>query len=306
MLSLRLDTTGGRYIEGLDPASSYAVLERFSPESIRGYRAKRAALSRRHRRVGGGDLPLRAELDRAGFDKVKIVASSGFGPAKCRSWPRPSRRSTSSAQARSCPRTGRRPTPPPTSSNMTRETGQDRPRVSCTAAAQRQRPAALNFSVILSEAEDLITACHGMRSFASLRMDRMEENAMLKLYFAPGVCSTASHIGLEESGAKYDSQAISFARRAEVAGVSENQSRGRVPALVVDEGTIVENTAILDYVAAKYAPQLMPKDPLQRAKAISLMAWFSKHRASQLHPYRPARALRHRYVGARAPQGDRP
>src|ERR1700737_3068115 len=27
MLSLRLDTTGGRYIEGLDPASSYAVLE---------------------------------------------------------------------------------------------------------------------------------------------------------------------------------------------------------------------------------------------------------------------------------------
>ena len=29
MLSFRLDTTGGRYIEGLDPASSYAVLERF-------------------------------------------------------------------------------------------------------------------------------------------------------------------------------------------------------------------------------------------------------------------------------------
>jgi nicotinate phosphoribosyltransferase len=40
MLSLRLDTTGGRYIEGLDPASSYAVLERFSPESIRGYRSE--------------------------------------------------------------------------------------------------------------------------------------------------------------------------------------------------------------------------------------------------------------------------
>jgi nicotinate phosphoribosyltransferase len=27
---------------------------------------------------------LRAELDRAGFNAVKIVASSGFGPAKCR------------------------------------------------------------------------------------------------------------------------------------------------------------------------------------------------------------------------------
>ena len=40
MLSLRLDTTGGRYVEGLDPATSYSVLERFSPESIRGYRSE--------------------------------------------------------------------------------------------------------------------------------------------------------------------------------------------------------------------------------------------------------------------------
>ena len=68
MLSLRLDTTGGRYIEGLDPASSYAVLERFSPESIRGYRNNQELLAD----------PF------GGFDKVKIVASSGFGPAKCR------------------------------------------------------------------------------------------------------------------------------------------------------------------------------------------------------------------------------
>ena len=41
--------------------------------------------------------------------------------------------------------------------------------------------------------------------------DKMEETTMLKLNFAPGVCSTASHIGLEESGAQYDSQSISFA-----------------------------------------------------------------------------------------------
>ena len=53
-----------------------------------------------------------------------------------------------------------------------------------------------------------------------------------------------------------------------------------MPALVTDGGTIVENTAILDYIAAKYAPQLMPTDPLQRARAISLMAWFS----NTVHP----------------------
>ena len=40
MLSLRLDTHGSRYLEGLDVAGSYNVLERNSPDSIRGYRTE--------------------------------------------------------------------------------------------------------------------------------------------------------------------------------------------------------------------------------------------------------------------------
>jgi nicotinate phosphoribosyltransferase len=85
MLSFRLDTTGGRYIEGLDPASSYAVLERFSPESIRGYRSEEELRYLVGTGVSAAAIfHLRAELDRAGFKAVKIVASSGFGPAKCR------------------------------------------------------------------------------------------------------------------------------------------------------------------------------------------------------------------------------
>src|SRR5260221_10155970 len=99
---------------------------------------------------------------------------------------------------------------------------------------------------------------------------------MLKLYYAPGACSTASHIGLEESGAKFDSQALAFAKNEQkTPEYLKINPRGRVPALVTNGGTIVENTAILDYIAAKHAPQLMPTDPLQRARAISLMAWFS-------------------------------
>jgi len=104
---------------------------------------------------------------------------------------------------------------------------------------------------------------------------------MLKLYYAPGACSTASHIGLEESGAAYQGQPLAFAKNKQKSPEYLTiNPRGRVPALVIDECTIVENTAILDYVAAKHAPHLMPKDPVQRARAISLMAWFSNN----VHP----------------------
>jgi nicotinate phosphoribosyltransferase len=85
MLSFRLDTTGGRYVEGLDPATSYAALERYSPESIRGYRSEEELRYLVGTGVSAAAIfHLRHALDQAGFSKTKIVASSGFGPAKCR------------------------------------------------------------------------------------------------------------------------------------------------------------------------------------------------------------------------------
>lgn len=84
-LSVRIDTPGGRYMEGLDPPSSYAVLERNAPDAIRGYRTEPEL---RHM-IGGGVSAaaiwhLREQLDAAGYKKVRIVASSGFGPEKCK------------------------------------------------------------------------------------------------------------------------------------------------------------------------------------------------------------------------------
>jgi nicotinate phosphoribosyltransferase len=84
-LSLRLDTPGGRYVEGLDPTGSYAVLERHAPDAIRGYRTEGEL---RHLIGGGvsaaGLWHLRERLDEGGFEKARIVASSGFGPEKCK------------------------------------------------------------------------------------------------------------------------------------------------------------------------------------------------------------------------------
>ena len=84
-LSIRLDTHGGRFVQGLDTQSSYAVLERHVPEAIRGYRSEGELKHLMGTGVSAAAIwHLREILDEAGFTKVKIVASSGFGPDKCR------------------------------------------------------------------------------------------------------------------------------------------------------------------------------------------------------------------------------
>lgn len=84
-LAVRLDTHGGRFLEGLDPARSYAVLDRHAPHSIRRYRSE----SELRTLVGTGVSAaavwhMRDSLDAAGFTKVRIVGSSGFGVEKCK------------------------------------------------------------------------------------------------------------------------------------------------------------------------------------------------------------------------------
>ncbi|MBV6632410.1 MAG: nicotinate phosphoribosyltransferase [Alphaproteobacteria bacterium] len=84
-LGLRLDTLGGRFVEGLDPPASYAVLERNAPAALRGYHPE----SEIKHLIGTGVSAaaiwhMRERLNEAGFDQVKIVASSGFSPEKCR------------------------------------------------------------------------------------------------------------------------------------------------------------------------------------------------------------------------------
>ena len=84
-LSIRLDTHGGRFIQGLDTQSSYSVLDQNVPESIRGYRTEQELKHLMGTGVSAASIwYMREQLDKAGFEKVKIVASSGFGPDKCR------------------------------------------------------------------------------------------------------------------------------------------------------------------------------------------------------------------------------
>ncbi len=84
-LFIRLDTHGGRYIQNLDIEKSYNILEEFNQSCIRTYRNEQELKWL----VGAGVsaaaiIYLRNKLDENGFKKVKIIASSGFNPSKCK------------------------------------------------------------------------------------------------------------------------------------------------------------------------------------------------------------------------------
>jgi nicotinate phosphoribosyltransferase len=83
-MAVRLDTHGGRFLEGLDPQESYAVLERHAPGALRRYRSQTELRYLIGTGVSSAAVwKMREALDEAGFEKVRIVASSGFGVEKC-------------------------------------------------------------------------------------------------------------------------------------------------------------------------------------------------------------------------------
>ncbi len=112
---------------------------------------------------------------------------------------------------------------------------------------------------------------------------------MLTLYFSPGACSLASHIGLEETGAPYEAKPILLAKQQQrTEAYLKINPRGKVPALNADAKILVENTAILTYLARRFAEKKLM--PAEEARCIATMCWFSSivHPSYQ-HSRRPER-----------------
>ena len=103
---------------------------------------------------------------------------------------------------------------------------------------------------------------------------------MLTLFYAPGACSMAAHIVMEESGEKYEPKRMDLTKgEQKTPGYLKLNPQGRVPALGLDNGeTIAENTAILPYLGKRFG--LWPKDPVAEAKALSRIGFF----AASVHP----------------------
>src|SRR5436190_10619423 len=105
---------------------------------------------------------------------------------------------------------------------------------------------------------------------------------MLKLLSAPGTCALASHIALADSRAEYELVLLDFAndeqRKREYLAINP---KGRVPALITDQGVLTETPAILAYIA-----QTLPNArlaPLNDAFAFARVQAFNSYLCSTVH-----------------------
>ena len=105
---------------------------------------------------------------------------------------------------------------------------------------------------------------------------------MLRLFHAPGTCSEASLIALEDAGADYQVVRVDLGRRqqqsAEYLAINP---KGRVPALVTDRGVLTETPAILAFIAQSFPEARLA--PLDDPFAFAQVQAFNGYLSSTVH-----------------------
>ena len=102
----------------------------------------------------------------------------------------------------------------------------------------------------------------------------------MRLYTMPGACSLAANIALREAGVPFELVKVSHHTHKTHDGVDLNEinSKGYVPALVLDNGELLtENAALLPYIAdLKPAAHLAPPNgTLERYRLVEWLAFLN-------------------------------
>jgi glutathione S-transferase len=111
----------------------------------------------------------------------------------------------------------------------------------------------------------------------------MEIKMKLALYYAPNTCATVPFITLTEAGAEFEVRDINTrAGGNRTPEFLRLNPKHKVPVLVIDGEPLTENVAIQIWIHRQFPKaKLLPTDPQQEIRAISLMAFC----ASGIHPH---------------------
>jgi glutathione S-transferase len=116
----------------------------------------------------------------------------------------------------------------------------------------------------------------------------------LALYHIPRACSIVPLIGLYEAGADVEVRPVNGAKREQYgADYTRLNPKSKVPTLLIDGEPLTENVAIISWIARSFADKkLLPADPKNSIRALSMMAWI----ASAVHPLLPRVAAPARFT----------
>jgi glutathione S-transferase len=109
----------------------------------------------------------------------------------------------------------------------------------------------------------------------------------MKLYFAPGACSLASHIALNAGGLPFDRVKVDLKAKTTEAGddFKAINPKGYVPALELDDGEVLtENVAVLSYIGSK-APALFPAEGMPHWRTLETLAFVSSELHKNFKPF---------------------
>jgi glutathione S-transferase len=126
---------------------------------------------------------------------------------------------------------------------------------------------------------------------------------MLKFYYAPNTCALASHIALEEAGAKYEAVRLDFAEneQRQPAYLMINP-KARVPALATDRGVLTETPAILAFIAQTYPDARLA--PFDDPFAFAEIQAFNAYICATLHVAHAHRVRGYRWADEEASFAD--
>jgi glutathione S-transferase len=101
-------------------------------------------------------------------------------------------------------------------------------------------------------------------------------------YFAPGTCSLAVHIALEEAGASFQAVRVDLAQgQQRTPDYLKLNPKGRVPMLLTAQGALTETPALLLYVAQSFPQAGLA--PLSDPFALARLQAFNSYLCSTVH-----------------------
>lgn len=117
---------------------------------------------------------------------------------------------------------------------------------------------------------------------------------MYQLHYAPGTCSMAIHVLLNELNEPVELVSASLSEgKNRTPEFLKLNPRGQVPVLIEDGKVLREGGAILVYLSDKFNSALLPRDGFARAKALEWLMFGN----STLHPAYARAFFQHKVLG---------